>query len=266
VVDFVEEVEEQLRAERYAALVKRMWPWFAAALGALVIGWLGVWGYRVWRDHNIDVASAAYEKGLQAMASGDQTGAYTAFDPVAKSGPAAYKALALMQQGDIRAAADKNEEAAALFDSAAAAAPNPVIGDMARLRAALVLMDSAPFPQIETRLKVLIGDKKPFTLEAREALAMAKLQAGRAQEARGDLNALSLTLGVSQDMRSRIQTVLPLIDSGQAAAAGAAVHTAATLPPQDPSSLAAILGPRQSAGGQGPASLPAPQQASGASQ
>lgn len=242
-VDFVEEVEEQLRAERYTALAQRVLPWFAAALTALVVGWLGVWGYHLWQDKNIATASVAYEKALTALTTGDQTGAYNAFDAVAKSGPAGYRALALMQQGDIRAMADKGADAAVLYDAAAKVAPNPIFADLARLRAALALMDTAPYPLIKTRLEALIGDKKPYTLQAREALGMAKLQAGKAQEARGDLNALTLTLGVSPEMRARVQSAIAVIDSGQAAAAGEAVRVASTLPPQDPAGLAGILGP-----------------------
>ena len=267
-VDFVEEVEERLRAERYASLAKRFLPWFGVALAALVIGWLGVWGYNIWQGRNIDAASAAYDKGLAALTAGDQTGAYNDFAAVAKDGPAGYRTLALIQQGDIRAMADKGVEASDLYDSAAKAAPNAIFGDLARLRAALVLMDTAPYPLIKMRLEALIGDKKPFTLNAREALAMAKLQAGKAQEARGDLNALSLTLGVSPEMRTRVQSAIALIDSGQTSAAGEAVRVAATLPPQDPASLAALLGGPPVAPGGGPAT-PAPnvpQDASGAPQ
>lgn len=267
-VDFVEEVEEQLRAERYASLAKRYLPWFGVALAALVIGWLGVWGYNVWRGHNIDTASVAYDKGLAALTAGDQTGAYTAFGAIAKDGPAGYRTLALIQQGDIRAMADKSVEAAALYDSAAKVAPNGIFGDLARLRAALVLMDTAPYPLIKMRLDALIGDKKPFTLNAREALAMAKLQAGKAQAARGDLNALAFTLGVSPEMRTRLQNAIALIDSGQTQAAGTAVRVAATLPPQDPASLAALLGapPATPAAGQGATPPNVPQDASGAPQ
>jgi hypothetical protein len=60
---------------------------------------------------------------------------------------------------------------------------------------------------------------------------MAKLQAGKAQEARGDFNALSLTLGVTPGMRARAQGAIALIDSGQAALVGQVVRTAATMPP-----------------------------------
>ncbi len=230
-VDFVEEVEERLRAERYASFANRWLPLIIAALAAVVIGWLGVWGWRTWQDRNISRASVAYDSAMTSLGSGDQTGAFSALAPVAKDGPAAYKTLALMAQADIRLGADKPSEAASLYDQAAKAAPNPTMRDLARLRAAQVLMDTAPYPQIQTRLQPLIGDKKPYDLLAREALAMAKIEAGKLQEARGDLNALSLTLGVTPTLRGRAQAAIQLIDSGQATRVGQVVRQAATMPP-----------------------------------
>lgn len=230
-VDFVEEVEERLRAERYRDLARRYLPWVVVALVALIVGWLGVWGYDTWRDRNIGQASIAYDKAMTALAGGDATGAYNGFAPIAKSGPAGYRTLALMQQANIRLAAGKGDEAVSLYDAAAKAAPNPILGDLARLRAAQVLMDTAPYAVVETRLKPLIGDDRPFRLQAREALAIAKLQAGKVQEARGDFNALSLTLGVTPGMRARAQGAIALIDSGQAGLVAQVVRTAATLPP-----------------------------------
>jgi len=251
-VDFVDEVEEQLRAERYASLTQRYLPWFLAAIVATVIGWLGVWGYDNWRDREIGKASVTYDKAVVALSGGDPTGAYTDLDPVAKSGPKAYRALALLLQGDIRFGADKSAEAATLYDAAAKAAPNAVIGDLARLRAAQAAMDEAPYAQTETRLKALIGEKRPYNLEAREMLAMAKLQAGKAQEARGDFNALSLTLGVTPSMRARAQGAIGLIDSGQSALVGQVVKAAATLPPSARGNVPGLPG-AQAPGGEGDA-------------
>ncbi len=259
--DFVEEVEEQIRAERYASLFGRIWPWFAAALIATVIGWLGMWGYQTWRDRNIGQASIAYEAALNALSAGDQVGAQKALDPIAKDGPPGYKTLALMTEANMRLAAGKGPEAAGLFDQAAKAAPNAVLGDLARLRAAQAVMDEVPYAQVLTRLTPLIGSKKPFDLEAREALALAKLQAGKTQEARGDLNAISLTLGVSQSMRSRAQAAIALIDSGQAAMVGQVVKAAATLPPSAAANAAQLLGaaspPAPATGPAGAAGSPA---------
>ena len=240
-VDFVEEVEEQLRAERYATLARRWLPWFGAAVFATIVGWLGVWAYNSWQDRNIAAASVAYDKGVTALAAGDQAGAFQAFDPVAKSGPAAYRALSLLQEGNLRVMAGDGSDAAGLYDAAAKAAQTPFIGDLARLKAALALMDTAPFPQLKVRLTALIGDKKPYDLEAREALAMAKLQAGLAQEARGDFNALTLTLGVTPSMRARAAAAMAIIDSGQGKVAGDVVRRAATMPPPSAAMIAPSL-------------------------
>ncbi len=230
-VDFVEEIEDQLRAERYATLARRFLPWFVAAVAATVFGWLGVWGYDAWRDRDIGVASIAYDKGLAALSTGDPSAAFNDFAGIARNGPAAYRTLALMQQANMRSAADKADEAAGLYDAAAKAAPNAILHDLAALRAAQTLMDTAPYAQIEIRLKPLAGDRRPYSLEAKEMLAMAKLQAGKIQEARGDFNALGLTLGASQSLRARTQGAIALIDSGQAALVAQVVRAAATLPP-----------------------------------
>jgi hypothetical protein len=237
VVDFVEEVEEQLRSDRYRGFARRAWPWFLAALVAVVVGWLAAWGYNTWRDRNIGRASIAYDKAITTFAQGDQTGAYTALDAIGKSGPAGYRTLALLQQANMRLQAGKAADAVALYDSAANAAPNAILGDLARLRAAQALLDSAPYPQLETRLKALVGDRKPFDLEAREALAMAKLEAGQLAAAKSDFSALTLTLGVTQSMRARAEAAIGLIDSGQAAVVAQVAKAAATLPPPPPQSV-----------------------------
>jgi len=239
VVDFIEEVEEHLRSDRYRAFARKAWPWFAALLAAVIAAFLAVWGYDTWRDRNIAAASVAYDKALTELSQGDQTGAYNDFEPIARSGPAGYRTLALMEQGNIRLAARKAADAAALFDRAAKAAPNHIIGDLASLRAALALLDSAPYPQLQVRLSALIGEKKPFDLQAREALAMAKLAAGKTAEARGDFNALGISLGVTASMQARAQAAVALIDAGEAPAAVAAARAAAILPPSKPGTFGA---------------------------
>ncbi|HEY1559828.1 MAG TPA: tetratricopeptide repeat protein [Caulobacteraceae bacterium] len=236
-VDFIEEVEENLRSDRYRAIARKTWPWAAALLAAVIVAFLAIWGYQTWRAHNIAKASVAYDKALTELAQGDPTGAYNDFGPIATSGPAGYRTLALMSQGDIRLAAGKSDDAAKLFDQAAKVAPDPTIGDLARLRAALALIDTAPYAQMQTRLTPLIGQGKPYDLQAREALAVAKLAAGKTAEARADFNALTLTIGVSQTMRTRAQAAISLIDAGEAGAVTAAAKAAATMPPPKLESL-----------------------------
>lgn len=258
-VDFIEEVEEQLRSDRYRAFARKAWPWLAALLGAVIAAFLAVWGYDTWRDRNIAAASVAYDKALTELAQGDQTGAYNDFGPIARSGPAGYRTLALMEQGNIRLGARKADDAAALFDKAAQAAPNPILRDLARLRAALALLDTAPYAQLQVRLAALIGQKKPFELQAREALAMAKLAAGKTTEARADFNALAITLGVSASMQARAQEAVTLIDAGEAPAALAAARIAATLPPPTPGTVPGAGSPASDGSPTSSQGAPAPQ-------
>ncbi|MBS0408354.1 MAG: tetratricopeptide repeat protein [Proteobacteria bacterium] len=253
--DFIDEVDEQLRADRYRELARKTLPWFLAAVAAVVVGFLGAWGYQHWRDQNIDKASIAYDKATNSLLQGDETGAYAAFEPVAKNGPAGYRTLALIQQGNIRLNADKTVEAVALYDAAAKAAPNAILGDQARLKAALALLDTTPYAQEETRLKALIGPKKPYDLEAREALAFAKMAAGKTAEAKTDFSALMLMLGVTDGMRQRAQTAIAVIDSGQAKVAVDIAKLSATLPPPAPQML------QQPPGGPAPQGAPAAQDA-----
>ncbi len=183
-VDFIEEVEEQLRSDRYRSFALKAAPWFAALLATVVVVWLAVWGYNVWRDRNIAAASVAYDKALTELAQGDQTGAYNDFTPLAASGPAGYKTLALMQQGNIRLAVGKNADAASLFDQAAKSAPIDMLRDLARLRAALALMDVAPYSQLQPRFAERL-DRRQEALRPQRPRGSGRGQARGRQDRRG---------------------------------------------------------------------------------
>ena len=237
-VDLFNEVDEQLSSERAMSLIRRVGPWLTALLAAVLIAYLGFWGYKSFQDRNEAAASLAYQKGVDELALGDNAGALAHFEAARKDGAPGYKTLALMQEADLKMTAGKTDEAARLFDQAADSAPNPVLGDLARLKAALALVDTAPLAQMKTRLTPLMAAKRPYALYAKEALAMSELIAGKTDDAKRDLSVLQLSLGAPEDMRQRSQLVLTLIDRGEAAAAVAAVKAAATMPPLQPMTLA----------------------------
>jgi hypothetical protein len=223
-------------------------------LALVLIGYFGVWAYKAYQDRNLATASLAYQKGVDALQQADSAGAFADFEQARQAGAPGYKALALMQEGDLRMTAGKPDEAAKLFDQAAGVAPNQVIGDLARLKAALALLDSAPLPQLKTRLAPLADPKRPFSAYAKEALAMAELLAGKTEDAKRDLSVLQLSLGAPEDMRQRAQITVALIDHGDASAAVAAVKAAATMPPLPPANVApASPGADQGAAQQSPA-------------
>lgn len=233
-VDVFEEVEEQIRAERYKALGLKLLPWAAGAAVAAVIAAGGLWGWDAWSNGQGDKAATTYLEALKAREAGDDTKAFTLLGEVAKSPVKGYPALALMSQAGIRLNDGKTDEAVALLDQAAKVAKDPIIADEARLKSALALLDTAPYKDLETRLKPLMEEDRPYRLEAREALAFAKIMAGRPKDARADFVVLSQILDASDGMRQRAQAAIAVIDSGSAANIPAAVKLAATLPPPQP--------------------------------
>lgn len=236
-VDVFSEVDEQLREERLRSFMRTAVPLFIATAVLCVIAVAGVWGVQAWQTGQSAKASQAYQDALDTAAKGDDAKAFQMFDAVAQhSGP--YQALALMQQGGIRVDQNKPAEAAGLFDKAAAAGKSPVISDAAALKSAYVQMDAAPLAQMEAKLTPLVAAGRPYRVQAREALALARLAAGKTAAAKADLVAISNALDTPDSARQRAQAVVALIDSGTGAGLKKleeAAKTAAPIPiPQPP--------------------------------
>ena len=214
--DVFDEVEDQLRSEQYLALAKRFLPWILGIIAAAMVIALGVFGYLDYQTKQAGKAAEVYAQALDIYTKGDKEAAFTEFQTVVGMGSRGYKSLSLMQQGSIRLEQSSSPEAVALFDAAAKIAPNLIIGDAARLKSAFTLMDTAPYSEIEKRLKPLTEVKHPYRPTALEALALAKIAAGKVDEAKSDLGVLTLLPDVPEAMRQRANAAISLIDAGTA--------------------------------------------------
>jgi hypothetical protein len=243
VTDLFEEVEEQLRSDRYKQFARKALPWMLGIAAAALIATLGYWGYDSYRGKQIANASEQYAEAVDAMAAGDKTKAGQLWTEVSKSPAKAYKSLALMHLAAFQIEANKPAEAVKLLDEAAEAATDPLIGDAARLKSAFALLDTAPLKDLEGRLKPLMEEGHPYRVQAREALAFAKLNAGDLAGARGDFVLISQSLDAQQGAQARAQAAIGLIDSGSAKAVPAVVKAAQALPPPMTIDPGAIIGP-----------------------
>ena len=226
--DLFEEVEEQLRSDRYKQLGRKLLPWMLGIAAAALIAALAYWGWDSWRTKQVDEASQKYVAAMDAFTAGDRPGAQKLWTEVSQSQAKAYKSLALMHLG---AMAASPAEAVKLFDQAAEAATDPVVGDAARLKSAFALLDTASLKDLEGRLKPLMEDGRPYRIQAREALAFAKLKAGDLTGARGDFVLISQSLDAQQGAQARAQAAIGLIDSGSAKAVPSVLKSAQALPP-----------------------------------
>ena len=229
--DLFEEVEEQLRSDRYRTLALKALPWVLGLAAAALIATLGYWGWSYYRGQTIAKASEQYAAGLEALEQGKSDQAAKVFTEVSKSQAQGYKSLALMQLGGIQLSQNHIGAAVGLFDQAAAAAPDDVIGDAARLKSAFAVLDTAAAKDVEARLTPLLQDGRPYRVQAREALAFSKLMAGNLAGARGDFVIISGMLDAPEGARARAKAAIGLIDSGSAKALASTARAAAALPP-----------------------------------
>jgi hypothetical protein len=234
VVDVFEQVEEELRSDRYKRLARTWLPVVGGVLLVALIAALAFWGWDSMQTSKADKASIAYDRGMQSMAANNPVGADAAFIEAAREGNGAYKALALMQRGNIALDANRVPDAIARFDEAAKASGDPLLRDAAVLKAAWLAMDSETLPQIEARLAPIAKDDRPFSPFALEALAMARLQHGQTAPAREALVLLKNGLDTPEIVSQRADLAIAAIDSGAAANLAAIVRAQAALPVAPP--------------------------------
>lgn len=236
--DVFEEVEENLRTERWIALAKRWWPVAAGIVAAVILVVAGFWFFDARKGWTGAEASQAYQRGIDAIEADNLSGAEAAFVEAEEAGNPGYRALALMQRAGLRVDRREFAEAVTLFDEAADVTDEPLLSDIASLKAAWILMDTASIEDLTVRLSPLTEDGRPFRYHAREALALARLQHGQGDAARQQLQALTLELDVPEPVRQRAQITLGLIDSGSAEAIPDIVAAAARVAETDAAAAA----------------------------
>lgn len=228
-VDVFSEVDEQLRSEQLKTLLQKYLPGVLGGLAAVLLLALAYWGWTAYRQSVAEKASAAYAQGVDSLSHGDTAGAFVHFVATTKFSSPIYRSLALQQEAGVWLSQNKIAKAVDLLDQAAKAAPDPMVADAARLKAAYALMDTASFGDIEARLNPLADPKRPFSALAKEALAFAKLKAGMTSQARSDFVVLTLLASSSDDIRKRAQAAIGMIDDGSAQQLPATVTSALSL-------------------------------------
>ena len=255
-------------------MFRRGWPYLVGLLALVLVAALAVWAWRAHETQAQGENAQRYSDAMQALTLGDTRGAQAKFDHLAQDGTPTYRALALMQEAGMRLKVNDAPGAAALLDRAAAVAHDPILSDGASLRAAFLLMDTSPYDTLRARLKPLAAEHRPFRGLAREGLAIAELASGRAAEAKGDFEVLSLFPDVSDASRARANAALAMISSGAGANLGAIARAAVGLkaapPPAQPSltpeQMAALRAQMQQQGQGQPADAASAPSPSGAPQ
>ena len=171
--DIFDEVNEEVRREQLKKLWERYGNYIIAA-AILVVLAVAAWrGYQYWEARKAVAAGAAYDAATALADDGKHDEAEAAFAKLADDGTAGYRVLARL-----RAAAELGERdpkaAVAAYDSIAAdSAGQPLVSDLAILRAGFLLVDTASYQEMLQRLEPLAQPAGVFRHSARELLALS---------------------------------------------------------------------------------------------
>ncbi len=206
--DIFHEIEEDLRRER----LRRLWDRFGGLIIALVVlivvGAAGWSGYTYWQNQRAEEAGNAFLQASVLMEEGKYAEAEAAFNTLAQEAPAGYRTIARLRAANAAAAQNPAAGIKALDALATDTRVDSLVRDMATLRAALLMVDTASLADVRSRVEGLINNPSaPVRNSAREVLALAQLRAGESTEAHKTATAITEDAEATPGLRSRAELI-----------------------------------------------------------
>jgi hypothetical protein len=200
--DIFQEVEEDVRRERYEQLWKKYGNYMIAAAAVLV---LAVAGYQAWVRYDLaqrQLISDRYRAASQAVEAGNAAKAGTDFATLAKDAPAGYATLAKFHLAGTYLAEGKRDQAVALLRELTTSS-DAVISSTARLRLAWTIADASPKTEVVTLLQPLTAADNPWRFAAGEVLAYVDLKDGARAQALAEYQKLAQDNAAPANLRQR---------------------------------------------------------------
>ena len=209
--ELFDEVDEEIRREQ----LKRLWDKYSIyiiALALLIIAAVGGWrGYQYLEAKKAAEAGEAFNRAIELSEQGKHEEAEKAFADLAAKAPYGYSLLSRFRAaGEV---ANRDPKAAAkMFDELAA---DSSVGaeqqELARIRAAGLLVDSATYPDMKQRLERDTVPEATFRHTARELLALSAFRANDTTAARLWLDQISADAETPPSLRSRAEALQALL-------------------------------------------------------
>ncbi len=210
--ELFDEVDEDVRRDQ----LKKLWEQYSiyiVAVALLIIAGVGGWrGYEYLEAQKAAEAGAAFDKAVELSEANKHSEAEAAFTDLAAKAPSGYRMLARLRAA--AEAANRDPKAAAkMYDDIAAdrsiRAPEQ---ELARIRAAGLLVDNSSYPDMLQRLEPATAPKATYRHSARELLALSAFRAGDMAAARQWLDLIANDGETPTSLRSRaegLQALLP---------------------------------------------------------
>ena len=210
--DLFSEIEQDLRREQVSKLWEKYGIYVVGLAVGIVVAAAIVVGWRAWRTSQAEASSAKYDAVMALAATQKPEEAAAALDAFAKDATKGYAALARMQQaGELIKAGDKKGALAALDEIANNSSLSPVLRGMARIKAGLILVDTATYDEMDARMAPLDESGNIWRNNARELLGLSAYKAKKYSEAEANFAAIVGDSSSSSGLRDRAHVMQALL-------------------------------------------------------
>jgi hypothetical protein len=211
VSELFDEVDEEVRRDQ----LKKLWDQYSIHIIAgalLIIAGVGGWrGYQYLEAQKAAAAGAAFDQAVELSEQNKHAEAEAAFNDLAVKAPSGYRMLARLRAAAEVASHDP-PAAVKMYDEVAADSSIDAIDrDLARIRSAGLLVDSAGYPEMVERLEPSTAAGATFRHTARELLALSAWRANDTAAARKWLDLIANDGETPQGLRSRAEALQALL-------------------------------------------------------
>jgi hypothetical protein len=211
VSELFDEVDEEVRRDQ----LKKLWDQYSIyiiALALLIIAGVGGWrGYQYLEAKRAAEAGAAFDKASELSEANKHAEAEAAFADLAAKAPWGYRMLARLRTAAEVANRDKPAAAKMFDDIAADGSVGAPERDLARIRAAQLLLETTTYPNMLQRLEPATAAGATFRHTARELLALSAWRANDNAAARQWLDLIANDGESPPSLRSRAEALQALL-------------------------------------------------------
>jgi hypothetical protein len=211
VSELFDEVDEDVRRDQ----LKRIWDKYSiyiVAVALLVIAAVGGWrGYQYLEAKKAAEAGVAFDHAVELSDQDKHAEAEAAFNSLAATAPSGYRMLARLRAAAELASHDPQAAVKLYDDLSADRGVGASERELAKVRAAGLLLETAGYPAILERLEAAAAPEATFRHTARELLALSAWRANDTTAARKWLDLIANDGDTPQGMRSRAEALQALL-------------------------------------------------------
>lgn len=210
--NFIEEVDEELKRERYQDLWRKYGRYLVGAVLLVVIAVAAVVGWRQYQTNLRIESGLEYVRAVELAAADKPAEALAAFRALGEDGTAGYRAFARFREAALHAEQGNEAAAAEQYDAIARDADtDPIFRNLALLLYALSVADRAEPGALIERLEPLTAAQSPWRFSALEITALLKRRQGEVASAEAIYQRLADDPAAPQGVRARAAEFLAIL-------------------------------------------------------